>query len=194
MAIPKPKNDFKYTYADYLSWPDEERWELIDGVPYDMSPAPSVRHQEVLLNLSLEIGRFLDDKECSLFIAPFDVSLNEVENTNDEELYTVVQPDLVVVCDRKKLDGHGCVGVPDICIEILSPSTAYKDETQKMQLYEKYGVKEYWIINPDNETIMLYRHNRKFYEKPQFYNVQDTLESLILTGLQIKLCNVFKKK
>ena len=115
-----------YTYGDYLSWPDEERWELIDGIPHSMSPAPSRVHQEISMELARQIANHLIGKNCRVYAAPFDVRLPK-GGEKDEQIETVVQPDLVVVCDESKLDERGCKGPPDLIIEILSPHTAAKD-------------------------------------------------------------------
>ncbi len=191
MAIPKPKPDYKYSYADYLSWPDGERWELIDGLAYDMSPAPGTEHQSVSFELSRQIGNFLAGKKCRAFSAPFDVRLENAE-ASDDEIYTVVQPDITVICDSDKIDERGCKGAPDICIEILSPSSAYKDSTDKLKLYELHGVREYWLVNPGNGTIMIYIHNDKFYEKPLYFEKNDIVSSSFLQGLAISLPEIFK--
>lgn len=116
----------RYTYGDYLTWPDEERWELIEGVPYDMTPAPSTNHQRILGELFRQISTFLLDRDCEVFIAPFDVRLPEGDEA-DEQIITVVQPDIAVICDPAKIDRRGCRKAPDFIIEILSPSTAAKD-------------------------------------------------------------------
>jgi len=107
------------------------------------------------------------------------------------DIETVVQPDIVVVCDNKKIDKKGCLGAPDIVVEILSPSTGYKDETSKLALYEKYGVREYWIVNPDAEYIMIYRLKDNKYEKPEYLKKDDILSSIVLEGLTIKLKDIF---
>lgn len=176
-----------FSYADYLSWPDEERWEIIEGVAYDMSPAPSREHQRVSANIFAKIFNFLSGKECETYFAPFDVRLPKTKGASDEEIRTVVQPDIVVVCDRNKLDERGCLGAPDIAVEILSPSTSYKDQTEKLRLYEKHGVKEYWIVNPDGRYVMLYSLEGTKYAKPEYLAENDTLESRVLKGLKIDL-------
>ena len=131
-----------YTYGDYLRWDDGERWELIDGVAYNMTPAPNRRHQAILRELSYQFTAFLAGKPCEVYFSPFDVRLPE-HNEKDEEVTTVVQPDLVVICDPDKLDDRGCRGAPDLVNEILSPSTSRKDMKTKLELYEKRGVREY---------------------------------------------------
>ena len=120
------KLEERFTYGDYLTWDDGERWELIDGVPYNMSPAPTVRHQAISRELSTEFALYLRGKPCQLFAAPFEVRLPEVDES-DELVETVVQPDLSIICDKSKLDEAGCRGAPDLIVEILSPSTAHKD-------------------------------------------------------------------
>ena len=182
----------KFSYANYLSWPDDERWELIEGVAYDMSPAPSTEHQGISFKLSGILYDFLKDKHCKAFAAPFDVRLVETKDETDEEIETVVRPDIVVICDQNKLDKRGCLGAPDITVEILSPSTSYKDQTEKLLLYEKYGVKEYWIVNPDAKYIMLYRLEGVKYGKPEYLTDNDALESKALEGLKIDLSEVWR--
>ena len=182
--------DEKFNYADYITWSDDERWEIIEGVVYDMSPAPSTEHQGISFKLSGILYDFLKDKQCRAFTAPFDVRLAETDDT-DEEIETVVQPDIVVICDQNKLDKRGCLGVPDITVEILSPSTSYKDQTEKLLLYEKHGIKEYWIINPDAKYVMLYRLEGVKYNKPEYLTGNDILKSRAIEGLGIDLSEVW---
>ena len=155
MALPAEKLERKYTYADYLQWPASERWELIDGKAVCMSPAPSSEHQRILRKLSGCIGNFLEGRECEVFFAPFDVRLPDISQA-DEKITTVVQPDLVVVCDPGKIDKRGCLGAPDLIVEILSPATARKDWQDKRLLYERAGVREYWLVDGAHHTVMVY--------------------------------------
>ena len=185
------KSDEKFSYADYLSWPDDERWEIIKGVAYDMSAAPAREHQRVAAIVFAKIYNFLSGRECEVYFAPFDVRLAENKDETDEKIETVVQPDIVVICDRNKLDKRGCLGTPDITVEILSPSTSYKDHTEKLLLYEKYGVKEYWIINPDAKYAMIYRLEGVKYDKPQYLTENDIFESSALEGLKIDLSEIW---
>lgn len=191
MAIPEKKPGEKYSYADYLTWDDGERWELIDGVPYNMSPAPKIRHQEILGELAGVFYNFLKGKPCRVYIAPVDVRFKDEIHAADKETYTVVQPDLLVVCDRDKVDEKGVIGAPDICIEILSVSTAYKDQGEKFVLFEKHGVREYWIINPELETVQLFVHNGTAFDKPLYYRKDEVLKSTVLEGLDLVLAEVF---
>ncbi len=183
----------KYTYADYLTWDDETRWELIEGVPYDMTPAPSPKHQSVSGELFVLFHEYvkLQKKKCRVFPAPFDVRFANMSNEPDESIETVVQPDISIICDEKKIDDRGCVGPPVLIVEIESPSTAYKDETVKLRLYEKYGVNEYWIVNPDAEWVMIYSLSGKKYGKADYYARGEKAKSTYFDGLVIDLSLVF---
>jgi len=155
MAHSWPQENHKYSYADYLTWPEGERWELIDGEPFCMSPSPTVQHQRIVVSLILQAGAFLNGKPCQLFSAPFDVCLSEPD-APDSDVWTVVQPDILVVCDPKKLNNQGCTGAPDFIIEIVSPSSVQRDLFTKMALYERYGVREYWVIHPIDKILYVY--------------------------------------
>jgi Uma2 family endonuclease len=146
----------KFTYRHYLTWPDEERWELIEGVAWSMSPAPKRGHQEIQARLLTEIRVFLKGKPCKAYDAPFDVLLPRAGEA-DDKVDTVVQPDLVVYCDRSKLTPAGARGAPDLIVEILSPSTSKKDQREKFDLYQKHGVREYWIVDPAGAWLCVYR-------------------------------------
>ena len=193
MAPLEKISDKKFNYADYLAWPDEERWEIIEGLAYDMSPSPSTEHQIISFRLSGILYDFLKDKQCKAFAAPFDVRLTESNGQTDEDIKTVVQPDLVVVCDQNKLDKKGCIGAPDVTVEILAPSTSYKDQTEKLMLYERYGVKEYWIFNPDAKYAMVYNLKGTKFEKPIYLTENETLVSSALPGLKIALSEVWAR-
>jgi Uma2 family endonuclease len=136
MSLPKFEEEDSFTYADYLTWDDEQRWELIDGEAFCMSPGPNRRQQELLLALARPFADYLDDKRCTVFVAPFDVCLPSYNNESDEEIDTVVQPDIIVVCDPEKLTERACKGAPDLIVEILSPSTLKRDIITKYELYQ----------------------------------------------------------
>lgn len=191
---PRPEAAAKdtYTYSDYSQWPDEERWELIDGVPYNMSPAPSRIHQKITGELFRLIANYLTGKVCEVYIAPFDVRLPKGQE-NDEQIDTVVQPDLVVVCDRAKLDERGCRGAPDLVVEVLSPQTAGKDMKIKLALYERVGVKEYWMVDPGNKTVQVYQlETSGRYGRPDIYTGAEQVKVGLFTDLTIDLAMVFK--
>lgn len=158
MSLPSPKKE-RYTYADYLTWDDRARWELLEGAPYlngepYMSPAPRREHQRISVELLRQLSNFLDGKPCQVYHAPFDVRLSFGEEGEDpENPDTVVQPDLSVVCDPGKLDDTGCKGAPDMIVEISSPSTRSRDRGYKFDLYRCAGVREYWIVDPERRTV-----------------------------------------
>lgn len=192
MGIPLKKDEDRFTYKNYLTWPENERWELIDGIAYDMTPAPSKTHQGISIALSSMFYNYLKDKNCKVFPAPFDVRFAE-KNARDEDIDTVVQPDIVVVCDKSKLDDRGCIGAPDLVIEILSPATAAKDMKEKFALYEKHGVLEYWLVQPLDKTVMVFKscEDKKF-GKPDIYIYEDEIKVSIFDDLTIDLKAVFK--
>lgn len=186
------KIEERFTYGQYCQWDDSERWELIDGVPYDMSPAPLRRHQGISTIVLSRIADFLRGKPCKVYHAPFDVRLPDFSEENDNDLLTVVQPDIVVVCDEKKLDDRGCRGAPDLVVEILSPSTSRKDIGVKFALYERHGVLEYWIIHPAEESLMVFTLGEDGkYGRPQGYGRGDLAVSTVLEGLELDLEEVF---
>ncbi|WP_365305251.1 Uma2 family endonuclease [uncultured Thiodictyon sp.] len=131
----------RFTYGDYRRWPDDERWELIDGEAYNMCPAPTRIHQELVLEIAAQVHAFLRGGPCKVYVAPFDVRLPKADEA-DERVDTVVQPDIAVICDPGKLDDAGCRGAPDWIVEVLSPCTAAKDQREKRDAYERVGVRE----------------------------------------------------
>ena len=143
-----------YSYADYLLWKFKERVELFKGKLFRMS-APSALHQEISMRLAGELYQFFKGKDCKVFHAPFDVRLLR-EAKEDKDIYTVVQPDICVVCDVEKIDKRGCYGAPDLVIEILSPGNSKKEMKYKYALYEEAQVPEYWIIDPDHQNVLVY--------------------------------------
>jgi Uma2 family endonuclease len=183
----------KYTYKDYLTWDDDERWELISGQLYNMTPAPSRRHQKLSGELFRQFANFLFGKTCEVYDAPFDVRLPE-PGESDDDAQNVVQPDLVVICDPSKLDDHGCKGSPDLVVEILSPSTSRKDLKEKFLLYERAGVKEYWVVDPVAKTVMAFRqYIDSRFGRPDVYSEEDKAPVGVLEGLTIDLGLVFKE-
>ena len=181
-----------YNYSDYQTWSDEERWEIIEGVPYNMSPAPSTRHQRILGELHIAF-RSVVRKPCEVFLSPFDVRLSE---SYDEEvtIENVVQPDLLVYCDKAKVDEKGGKGAPDLVVEILSPSTASKDIKTKLLLYQKFGVREYWIIDPDKDTVEILSLDEKGrYVIRQREEKEGTVESIHFKGLKVELTALFSE-
>ncbi len=164
----------RFTYREYLQWPEGERWELVDGVAHAMGPAPVRRHQVVVGELFRQIANALKGRECQAFVAPFDVRLPKADEA-DEEIDTVVQPDIVVVCDRNKLDERGCRGAPDWVIEVISPATASRDQILKRDLYQRVGVKEYWIVQPEEKRVTVYRREAGAFRDGEVYEFAGTL-------------------
>lgn len=191
MGYPNKKENALYTYRDYLEWPDGERWELIEGRAYNMTPAPSRSHQKISVALIDELFQYLKEKKCEVYHAPFDVRLPEGDE-EEGEIRTVVQPDIVVICDPSKLDEKGCKGSPDLVMEILSPSTASKDYITKLNLYEKNQVREYWIIHPIDKIVMVYRlsENGK-YGRAEVYSEADKVKVGIFDDLVVDLKGIF---
>jgi Uma2 family endonuclease len=156
MADPARALDERFTYGDYRKWPEGERWELIEGLPYSMSPAPFRRHQDITRKLFVKLAVFLEGHTCIPYCAPFDVLL-PAGDESDDDVDTVIQPDIVVFCDRSKLTEKGARGAPDLIMEILSPSTSKKDLNEKFRLYEKHKVREYWVVDPGNKSVQVWR-------------------------------------
>jgi Uma2 family endonuclease len=173
-----------YTYADYRQWPEDQRWELIDGVAYGMT-APARLHQDIVFELGRQIGNYLQGKTCKGYVAPFDIRLPH-DNETDDSITTTVQPDISVICDLSKLDKLGCRGAPDWIVEVLSPSTALKDMNSKRSLYEQHGVQEYWIIHPEDRWIMVYLLNAQAtYGKPQVFGMDEPTGVHLFPDLQV---------
>lgn len=179
-----------YTVADYMRWPEDIRCELIDGTIYDMSPAPTIVHQRLLVGLSSLLQAVLQRRKgnsgcdgCELFVAPIDVVLSA---------NSVVQPDLIVVCDPAKLaNGKHVIGAPDLVVEILSPSTAVKDKREKRCLYEQAAVPEYLIINPAEFYAEYYRLDNGAYGLPIIWSGEDIPRLALFPGLDVKLSDMF---
>lgn len=174
----------RYTYADYLTWPDEFRCELIDGKVYMMSPAPNVEHQDIVGEIFFQIKQQLKGKPCRAMISPLDVRLPKISRKkNDED--TVVQPDVLVVCDESKFDKRGLRGAPDWVIEVLSPRTASKDHIQKRRSYEHAGVREYWLVHPQDRLLTRYVLQDGQFAAPDILDMQGKIASAILPDVEI---------
>jgi Uma2 family endonuclease len=150
------KCDERFTYQDYLTWDTQERYELIDGVPYMMAPGPTAIHQKVVLAIASQLEFYLKGKSCEVFSAPFDVRLNA-----DESDDTVVQPDVLVVCDASKIEKAGVKGAPDLVVEVLSPRAESYDSTLKLEKYMKAGVKECWLVDIENRIVRVHMQHEK---------------------------------
>ena len=191
MGLPVRKEDAHYTYRDYKAWPDDERWELIDGVAYAMS-GPSRIHQSLSMELGVRFSLFLKGKPCRVFAAPFDVFFPRLNEQNEDDVDTVVQPDLLVACDKTKIRENGIWGAPDLVVEILSPSTSRKDLREKYDLYQRSGVKEYWAFDPPGRWAQQYILGTDGRYAPEVVFVQTgTLVSAVLPGLEIDLSTIW---
>ena len=189
MALPAEKR--RYTFADALEWEEGEQAEIIDGEVLLFS-TPSSRHQDISVELTRQFANYLEGKQCKVYHAPFGVRLFEQDGDRPEDVDTVVQPNLSVVCDRGKLDKYGCKGAPDMVVEILSPSTQRHDRLVKLNLYQRAGVREYWIVDPDNQTVqvMLLGENGALHLH-EVYGRGDVAKVNVLEGCFIELSKVF---
>jgi len=183
----------RYTYADYLTWVDDKMRELINGFVKLMSPAPALPHQIAGGNLFGDLRSIVRKGKgnCFVFFAPFDVRLPQNGETADDKIYTVVQPDICVVCDLSKIDKRGCLGAPDLIVEIQSPASAKYDLNEKFNIYEKSGVSEYWVVFPYDETIQVFllQPDGK-YDKGKLYE-SGNVPVGIFGGEEIELESIF---
>lgn len=183
----------QYSYADYFRWKFEERVELIKGYIYEMGPTPTPLHQRILGELLFRFGNSPQENSWQLFAAPLDVRLPDPENqTADELIYTVVQPDICIICNLEKIDSRGCIGAPDLVIEILSPESSGKDTGIKFELYQEKGVKEYWIVNPAEKMISVFILENEKYGNPAIYTENDVISPALLPGLKFGVHGVFE--
>jgi len=191
MALPKI-SDRRFTYADYLKWPDSERWELIDGEAYTMSPAPTINHQTLVGQLFRQIDEALDGAPCRALIAPVDVLLPAADETR-ERTTTVVQPDILVVCNPKKITETNIQGAPDWIIEVLSPATARHDHLTKRALYERAGVREYWLVHPVDRVITVYTLQDGQYGGPEIAEMTGERSPKIFPEIVIRWQPILEK-
>jgi Uma2 family endonuclease len=196
--VEEPESPLGFTYADYLTWNFKERIELIKGKIFKMSPAPTSSHQRILGNIYLTVGNFLKKKSCKVFLAPVDVRLIgkpfRKRKLRDDEITTVVQPDLIVVCDADKLaDIRYIDGAPDLVVEILSPGNTKTETKYKFDLYEENSVLEYWVVYPEYKQVYKYLLNEnEEYGKPVVYEAGDNISSKVLKGLSFPVDEIFK--
>ena len=188
MALPVKKEH--YTFADCLTWGEDERIEIIDGEAVMMAP-PSRIHQKISMELARQLANFLEGKTCEVYPAPFAVRLFEQDGDSPEDVNTVVEPDISVVCDKNKLDKRGCKGAPDMVVEILSPSTLRHDRLVKLGLYQKAGVREYWIIDPEYKSVQIFLQTGGSLHLCEEYGQNDVAKVNVLNGCFIELSKVF---
>ena len=176
--------DQKYSYADYITWPDGERWEVIGGEAWNMTPAPTTGHQRLVRKLLSRFSAELEGSPCEPFAAPTDVVFDD-EN--------IVQPDLLIVCDREKITPAHIRGAPDLIAEVISPATRIKDKREKRKLYERFGVKEYLIFYPEDETVERFRLVAGRYEAADVFNWDETLTLDAFPEITLNLWQIFGK-
>ena len=187
MPLPQEK---RYTMADAMAWDESERIELIYGQPY-MLATPIRAHQEALMELSAQLHEHLKGKRCKVYPAPFAVRLFERDGDDPDDVDTLVEPDISVVCDPGKLDKIGCKGAPDLVIEILFPSTTRHDRFTKFNLYQRAGVREYWIEDPSSKSVQVFVLEDGRYAAKDFGGAEDTIAVNVLEGCSINLTPVF---
>lgn len=191
MALPAEKE--RYTFADVLAWPDDDRAELIDGEPVMMAP-PTTAHQLISGEIFRQLGNYLEGKKCRAIPAPFAVRLFEKDGDNPEDVDTMVEPDISIVCNASKLDKHGCKGAPDMVVEILSPSTQRHDRLVKLGLYQRAGVREYWIVDPDSSTVQVFLQQDGSLQLHEVYDRQGVAKVNVLDGCFVELAKVFSEE
>ena len=193
LLLKDPDLSGTYTAKDYLKWQLDELVELIRGKIFRMSPSPASNHQRIAGELHIQLRNYFDNyKKCEVFIAPFDVYLVK-QGQDYKETENIVEPDLTVICEPDKVKSFGCVGSPDLIVEILSPSTSKKDTKLKFELYEEYGVREYWVVSPEKKSVIIYAlKNGKYHALRQAVN-PGVIRSGIFSELEIDLEIVFKR-
>ena len=189
MALPAEKS--RYSFADFLAWDEHERAEIIGGEIYLMG-TPSSRHQEISFEIGRQLGNYLEGKRCRVYPAPYGVRLFEQDGDDPEAVDTVVEPDISVICDRGKIDKTGCKGAPDMVVEILSPSTQRHDRLVKLGLYQRAGVREYWIVSPEEQTVqVMLLDSGGVLQLHEVYDRDSIAKVNILDGCFIELAKVF---
>ena len=191
MALPSEK--MRYTFADVLTWEENERIEIIDGEAVMMAPPVRV-HQEISMELSWKLRSYLDGKACKVYTAPFAVRLFEKDGEGPEDVDTMVEPDIAVICDPAKLDKYGCRGAPDMVVEILSPSTQRQDRFIKFGLYQRAGVREYWIVDPENKCVQSFWLEDGRYAVKEFGAAGDKMRVNVLEDCFIDLSEIFPEE
>ncbi|HLU89492.1 MAG TPA: Uma2 family endonuclease [Cyclobacteriaceae bacterium] len=187
---PSTSYEGKYSYADYLTWKTDEMMEIIKGRLFKIPAPPGRVHQKAALKLGSALLNFLDGKPCEVYVAPFDVRL-PTTSTKNEEVNTVVQPDLCVICDKSKLDEAGCIGAPDLVVEILSRGNNKKELQNKYEVYQESGVKEYWIIHPIERTLLIYSLKVDGFAPSKLFTAGDHIGSAVIPGFTLDLEEFF---
>jgi Uma2 family endonuclease len=194
--VEEPQSEYGFTYADYLTWNFKERIELIKGKIFKMSPAPAVTHQKIVGNIYRGLYSKLEKYPCSVLFSPVDVKLIGIpfrRKIKDNEIFTVVQPDVIVVCDPEKLeDPRSINGAPEMVVEVLSPGNTKTETKYKLDLYEENSVQEYWVVHPPYKYVEVYLLKNYKYNKPTIYEMGDLIPCTILKGIKIPVKEIFK--
>ena len=191
MALPAEKP--RLTFADVLQWDENDRAEIINGEVVMMAP-PSRAHQRISFEISRQIGNYLEGKRCEIYPSPFAVRLFERDGDRPEDVDTMVEPDISIICDQSKLDDRGCKGAPDMVLEVLSPSTQRHDQLVKLALYQRAGVREYWIVDPMNETVrVMTLDSSGLFRTHEVYDRESVARVNVLDGCFVDLSKVFLK-
>jgi len=180
------RDDQLHTYGDYLEWPSEQRCELVEGRAYPMSPGPDLAHQDLVGEIFVQVSLALRGQPCRVFVAPLDVRLPRSEEELDAQIDSVVQPDVLVVCDTSKLDRRGVRGAPDWIVEVVSASTASHDQVRKRRLYERAGVSEFWLVHPTDRVLTVYRLVGTEYGRPDTQALEGETPVGVLPGVVIR--------
>jgi Uma2 family endonuclease len=196
-VVEEPQSEYGFTYEDYLTWKFKERIELIKGKIFKMSPGPAVTHQKISMNLISFFVKKIDHAPCQLFSAPIDVKLIgtsfKKRKVADNEIFTVVQPDIIVVCDPEKLsDPRSINGAPEMVVEILSPGNTKTETKHKLNLYEENGVLEYWVVHPPYKYVEVYLLKNNRYSKPTIYEMGEDIPCAILRDIKVPVDEIFK--
>lgn len=184
MVFPAEKNRQMFSWNDYKKWPEDERWQIIDGQAYCMTAAPNIKHQKVTGNLYASIREGLKGKPCITFIAPTDVVFDD---------YNIVQPDVLVVCDKTRITDANIQGAPDLVIEVISPSNSFMDKKHKLELYERFAVPEYLLVDPVGDLVERYFLVDGKYGRAEIFPWHEELQLLSLPGMQISLWEIFER-
>jgi len=183
MGLARRDHDL-HTYGDSLAWPEDVRYELIDGVAYLLASAPTLDHQDVAGEIYRQLANALEDRPCRVYVTPVDVRLPKADEA-DERIDTVVQPDVLVVCDDRKLDRRGVRGAPDLVVEVLSPATASHDQVLKRRVYERAGVREFWLVHPSDRVLTIYRLKDGEFGKPDLHDLSAETPVEVLPGVTL---------
>ena len=190
MAGSSKRKQQRYSYADYLTWDDDKRYEIIDGEVFDMI-TPPLSHQLILGTILVQMANYFHDKPCELLMGPLDIALPDGSKC-DDKIFTVVQPDIMVICDPKKIEERGIVGAPDLAVEIISPETVRKDSIIKRELYERHGVKEFWLVHPVDRLIRVYKLGKNgLFGREEVYDDQAQIEIAQFAGLSVDCRRLF---